>query len=155
MRIVRVPRQNDAWNDLGDSSGLPAERRAVLAPGGSDLDISVSLVLPDNLRPNVMDAPYVSPENKAMKEPSGRSYVVVWLVLLAMTALTVLAASLNLAGVAIVVCLGIAAFKSTLVLLYFMHLRYEDRLLVKLLMPIAITTLAIFIGLTYSDVIFR
>jgi cytochrome c oxidase subunit 4 len=102
-----------------------------------------------------MDAPYVSPENKAMKEPSGRSYVVVWLVLLAMTALTVLAASLNLAGVAIVVCLGIAAFKSTLVLLYFMHLRYEDRLLVKLLMPIAITTLAIFIGLTYSDVIFR
>jgi cytochrome c oxidase subunit 4 len=102
-----------------------------------------------------MEINSVAPEKKAVKEPSGRSYVVVWLVLLAMTALTVLAASLNLAGVAIVVCLGIAAFKSTLVLLYFMHLRYEDRLLVKLLMPIAITTLAIFIGLTYSDVIFR
>jgi cytochrome c oxidase subunit 4 len=97
----------------------------------------------------------VSSDRMAVKEPTGRSYVVVWLVLMAMTVLTVVAASVNLQRLAIVICLAIAAFKSTLVLLYFMHLRYEDRQLVKLLMPIAITTLAIFIGLTYSDVIFR
>lgn len=89
------------------------------------------------------------------KEPGTRSYVVVWVVLMIMTGLTVLAASLNVRSIAVIVCLGIAAFKSTLVLLYFMHLRYEDRQLIRLLMPIAITTLAIFIGLTYSDVIFR
>lgn len=102
-----------------------------------------------------METKSIAPDTKAMKEPAGRSYVVVWVVLMIMTALTVTSASLNLRRIAIVACLAIAAFKSTLVLLYFMHLRYEDRQLVKLLMPIAIATLAIFIGLTYSDVIFR
>jgi cytochrome c oxidase subunit 4 len=98
----------------------------------------------------------LSPEKKTdAKAPGVRSYVIVWVILLIMTALTVLAASLNLRSIAVIVCLAIAAFKSTLVLLYFMHLRYEDRQLIKLLMPIAITTLAIFIGLTFSDVIFR
>jgi cytochrome c oxidase subunit IV len=102
-----------------------------------------------------MEKEFSHVERTKTKEPSARSYVVVWVILLVMTALTVLAASLNLRSIAVIVCLAIAAFKSTLVLLYFMHLRYEDRQLIKLLMPIAITTLAIFIGLTYSDVIFR
>jgi cytochrome c oxidase subunit IV len=92
---------------------------------------------------------------QAMKEPGSRSYVVVWIALMVLTALTVTSASLNLGGIAIILCLGIATFKSTLVLLYFMHLRYEDRQLIRLLIPIAVTVLAIFIGLTYSDVIFR
>jgi cytochrome c oxidase subunit IV len=102
-----------------------------------------------------MDAEPRLTVGEALKEPSGRSYVVVWLVLIFMTGLTVLAASLNLQRIAIIVCLAIAAFKSTLVLLYFMHLRYEERRLVRLIMPIAIAVLAIFIILTYSDVIFR
>ena len=102
-----------------------------------------------------MDVGPVITEKEKAKEPSGRSYIVVWLVLMIMTALTVTTAGLNLGGIAIVICLGIAAFKSTLVLLYFMHLRYENRLLIKLVMPIAVVVLAIFIGLTYSDVIFR
>jgi cytochrome c oxidase subunit IV len=94
-------------------------------------------------------------ERTNTKEPGGRSYVIVWLVLMAMTALTVTTAGLNLGGIAIVICLAIAAFKSTLVLLYFMHLRYENRRLIKLVMPIAVAVLAVFIALTYSDVIFR
>jgi len=102
-----------------------------------------------------METKNAAQHTKPGKEPTGRSYVFVWVVLMIMTALTVMAASINLQKIAIIICLGIATFKSTLVLLYFMHLRYEDRQLVKLLMPIAITTLAIFIGLTYSDVIFR
>jgi cytochrome c oxidase subunit IV len=126
-----------------------------LASGRFDLDIPVSIVLSDNLTQNFMEANSISPGKKTGKEPSGRSYVVVWIILMIMTGLTVAAASVNLQKLAIIICLGIAAFKSTLVLLYFMHLRYEDRQLIKLLMPIAITTLAIFIGLTYSDVIFR
>ncbi len=84
-----------------------------------------------------------------------RSYIFVWIGLLIFTALTVTMASLDLGAIAIVVVLAIAAFKSTLVLLYFMHLRYEKRLLIKLLVPIAICTLAIFIGLTYTDVLHR
>jgi caa(3)-type oxidase subunit IV len=41
------------------------------------------------------------------------------------------------------------------VLLYFMHLRYENRAVIKLIIPIAIITLAIFIGGTFSDVFTR
>jgi cytochrome c oxidase subunit IV len=84
-----------------------------------------------------------------------RTYTIVWLALVALTALTVTSAGLNLQSVAIVVCLSIAAVKSLLVFLYFMHLRHEERLVVKLIIPIAIVTLAIFIGLTFSDVITR
>ena len=51
--------------------------------------------------------------------------------------------------------LGIAAVKSTLVVLYFMHLRWEKRLLIRLLLPITLATLAIFIGLTYTDILVR
>jgi cytochrome c oxidase subunit IV len=87
--------------------------------------------------------------------PAMRSYVVVWGALIVLTATTVGVAGFNLQKIAIIVCLGIAAIKSSLVLLYFMHLRYEQRLIVKLLVPIAMATLAIFIGLTFSDVITR
>jgi hypothetical protein len=36
-----------------------------------------------------------------------------------------------------------------------MNLRYEKRLLFKLLVPIAVAALAIFIGLTYTDILYR
>jgi cytochrome c oxidase subunit IV len=88
-------------------------------------------------------------------EPTFKSYIVVWAGLLVLTAITVTTASLDLGGVGIVIVLAIASFKSTMVLLYFMHLRYEKRLLIKILIPIAIATLAIFIGLTYTDILYR
>ena len=82
-------------------------------------------------------------------------YIWIWLALLVLTAITVITASLDFGRVAIVVVLAIAAGKSTLVLLYFMHLSTEKRLLLKLLVPIAVITLAIFIGLTYTDILYR
>jgi cytochrome c oxidase subunit 4 len=82
-------------------------------------------------------------------------YIRVWLALLALTAVTVTTASLNFGRVGIVVVLAIAAGKSTLVLLFFMHLITEKRLLLKILVPIAVITLAIFIGLTYMDILNR
>jgi cytochrome c oxidase subunit 4 len=82
-------------------------------------------------------------------------YIYIWVALLVLTAITVTTASLNFGRVGILVVLAIAAVKSTLVLLYFMHLSSEKRLLLKLLVPIAICTLAIFIGLTYTDVLYR
>jgi cytochrome c oxidase subunit 4 len=84
-----------------------------------------------------------------------RSYFAVWSALILLTALTVTMADLNIGRVGIIVVLVIAATKSTLVLLWFMHLRSEKRLLLKLLVPIAIGTLAIFIGLTYTDILTR
>jgi cytochrome c oxidase subunit 4 len=82
-------------------------------------------------------------------------YVSIWVALLVLTALTVTTAGLNVGRIGILVVLAIAAGKSTLVLLWFMHLSSEKRLLLKLLVPIAIGTLAIFIGLTYTDVLTR
>jgi cytochrome c oxidase subunit 4 len=82
-------------------------------------------------------------------------YVGIWLGLVALTVLTVTTASLNVGRIGIIIVLAIAAAKSTMVLLWFMHLSTEKRLLLKLLVPIAICVLAIFIGLTYSDVLTR
>ena len=82
-------------------------------------------------------------------------YILVWAGLVVLTAITVTSASLNFGRVGILIVLTIAAIKSTLVILYFMNLLFEKRLLLKILVPIAICTLAIFIGLTYTDVLFR
>jgi len=51
--------------------------------------------------------------------------------------------------------LAIAAIKSSLVLSYFMHLRYETGLLFKLMIPIVLAALTVFIGLTFTDIAFR
>jgi cytochrome c oxidase subunit IV len=82
-------------------------------------------------------------------------YILVWVGLVVLTILTLTSASLDLGKVSIVVCLVIAALKSTLVILFFMNLLFEQRLLLKILVPIAIGVLTIFIGLTYTDVLFR
>jgi cytochrome c oxidase subunit 4 len=82
-------------------------------------------------------------------------YLGIWIALVTLTALTVTTASLNVGRIGILIVLGIAAAKSTLVLLWFMHLATEKRLLLKLLVPIAVCVLAIFIGLTYTDVLYR
>jgi cytochrome c oxidase subunit IV len=82
-------------------------------------------------------------------------YIFIWLGLLVLTAITVLTADLNVGRVGIFVVLAVATVKSVLVLLWFMHLRTEKRLLLKLLVPIALATLAIFIGLTFTDILNR
>ncbi len=94
-------------------------------------------------------------EIKKGAEPGIQTYVIVWAALIIFTGLTVTTASLNLGRIGIYIVLAIAAIKSTIVLLYFMHQRYEKRLLIKLFIPIAIAVLAIFIALTYSDVATR
>ena len=93
--------------------------------------------------------------NNKTPEAGVKTYLIIWGALIVFTAITVTTASLNLGKIAIIVVLAIAAVKSTLVLLYFMHLRYEKSMLIKLVIPIAIILLAIFIGLTYSDVVAR
>ena len=84
-----------------------------------------------------------------------RTYVLVWIGLLILTGITVSFAGMNVRGLSILVPLLVAATKSGLVLGYFMHLKYETGLLFKLMIPIVLATLTIFIGLTFSDVAFR
>jgi cytochrome c oxidase subunit IV len=92
---------------------------------------------------------------EARAHPGLGTYVGIWLGLLALTAITVTVASINFGRLSVLVALAVASVKSVLVLLYFMHLRYERRLLIKLIIPIALVVLAIFIGLTYTDVLAR
>ncbi|MGA2546433.1 MAG: cytochrome C oxidase subunit IV family protein [Rectinemataceae bacterium] len=89
------------------------------------------------------------------RKPGYKTYLIVYAALVCLTAITVTSASLDIGRVAIVIVLAIAGTKAVLVLLYFMHLRYEKRLLIRILMPIVVITLAIFIGLTYTDILYR
>lgn len=82
------------------------------------------------------------------------TYIMVWLALLMLTSLTVTVAGLNLQNFAIVAVIFIAGFKSILVLNYFMHLKYESALF-KNMVFLAVFTLVIIIGLTFTDISFR
>ena len=81
-------------------------------------------------------------------------YLVTWIALLGLTAITVTVASLHFGSLSIVVALAVAAVKATLVLSFFMHLRYE-RPLFRIMFLVVVITLAIFIGLTFLDPPFR
>jgi cytochrome c oxidase subunit 4 len=78
----------------------------------------------------------------------------VWLCLLALTALTVKVSRMDLGIGHVWGSLAIAAAKGGLVIAFFMHMRYEGRLL-RWLLFVALITLAIFIGLTFFDVLYR
>jgi cytochrome c oxidase subunit 4 len=80
-----------------------------------------------------------------------RVYIVIFLALLVGTGLTVFAAFHDFPGpLNAVVALTIAAIKATLVVLYFMHVRYGTRL-VWLVIGSALFWLAIMFALTISD----
>ena len=78
----------------------------------------------------------------------------IWLALLALTALTVGITRLELGGYKVLAALTIACLKAGLVIAVFMHMQYEGRLLRGLLF-LALVTLAIFIGFTFFDVLYR
>ena len=84
-----------------------------------------------------------------------RTYIWIWLGLVILTGITVSMAGMNLGRLSIGIVLAIAAIKSGLVLNYFMHLKYETGLLFKLMIPIVLAALTIFIGLTFTDIAFR
>src|SRR5262245_46697518 len=80
-----------------------------------------------------------------------RVYVVIFLALMLGTALTVFAAFYDFPGpLNAVVALTIAVVKASLVVLYFMHVRYSGRL-VWLVIISALVWLAIMFAITFSD----
>ncbi len=78
----------------------------------------------------------------------------IWLTLLFLTALTVGYHPLDLGGYKVLGALAIACLKSGLVIAFFMHMKYEGSLL-RWLLFVALVTLAIFIGFTFFDVLYR
>jgi cytochrome c oxidase subunit 4 len=77
-----------------------------------------------------------------------------WLALMALTALTIWVSGLNLGAIRVWTALAIASLKAGLVIAIFMQMKYEGRLL-KWLLFLALATLAVFIGLTFVDVLYR
>lgn len=80
--------------------------------------------------------------------------IAVWAVLLVLTAATVLVTRFDLGGLKVIAALTIACSKAGIVIAFFMHMKYENRLL-QILLFVALVTLAIFIGFTFFDVLYR
>jgi cytochrome c oxidase subunit 4 len=84
-----------------------------------------------------------------------RSYLAVFVALLALTAMTTGVAFIDLGGIGnVAVALTIAVIKAALVALYFMHLRYSSRLTM-VFAAAGIFWLGIMIALTLSDYLSR
>ena len=81
-------------------------------------------------------------------------YVGIWATLMVCTALTVFAASVDLGIFNIVVALLIATFKGTLVVLFFMHLKYSTKLTMVTVIA-ALFWLFIMFSLTLTDYMTR
>jgi cytochrome c oxidase subunit 4 len=79
-----------------------------------------------------------------------RIYLLVFCSLLVLTATTVGVAFVDLGVFNNVVALGIAGLKATLVILFFMHVRYSSRLTALVLVS-GVLWLGIFVGLTLVD----
>ena len=82
------------------------------------------------------------------------TYVMVWLGLVALTAMTVTISGFNIGTLTIVMALIIAISKSMLVGSYFMHLKFEKAVF-RVFITVCIVTLIIIIVLTFSDLSFR
>jgi|MudIll2142460700_1097286.scaffolds.fasta_scaffold78873_3 cytochrome c oxidase subunit 4 len=85
---------------------------------------------------------------------SQKAYILTWLALICLTAATVAVYFMHLGDAGAAIALTIASIKAGLILLFFMHLRQESRLLQGIfLMPLLLVWLII--GLTVLDVFYR
>ena len=82
------------------------------------------------------------------------TFIKVWVALVALTGALVVLSSMRNPNMALLGLLIITPTKASLVFFYFMHLKYESAAL-KYMVAAAIAVLIIFIGLTFSDYLFR
>jgi len=85
---------------------------------------------------------------------SAKTFVVVWIALLCLTGLTIMAAQMKMGEWSMVANIAIASTKASLVLWFFMHLKFEKRLF-KVLLIVPLITITIIIGLTFFDILYR
>ncbi|HUN87501.1 MAG TPA: cytochrome C oxidase subunit IV family protein [Terriglobales bacterium] len=81
-----------------------------------------------------------------------KTYWVVWAALMCLMVATVVLSRVPMPGpLNTLIALGIAAAKATLVILFFMHLRYENYTLISVVFVAGLFWLLIFFGLTLVD----
>ena len=81
---------------------------------------------------------------------SPKVYITIGSILLVLTATTVAASFVEMYVFNAVVALGIAAIKMTLVVLFFMHVKYSSRL-TKLTVGAGVFTFLVLVGMTLAD----
>ncbi len=83
-----------------------------------------------------------------------KTFIAVWITLLILTGLTIKAAQMRMGEWSMLANLLIASTKASLVLWFFMHLKYERKFF-KVLFLVPIATITIIIGLTFFDIWYR
>lgn len=74
----------------------------------------------------------------------------IWVVLLVLTWVTITVAYLDFGSMAVAVALVVASIKSAVVLAYYMHLKFDSKLLTVLLL-VTVAVFSTFIILTFFD----
>lgn len=85
---------------------------------------------------------------------SYRSHILVWVALLFFTVLTVAAVLVDLKNFVVFTALIIASIKATIVAVYFMHLKFDSKVL-SIMFGITIMVFITFMLLTFVDYSFR
>jgi len=83
-----------------------------------------------------------------------RTYVVILLVLVSFTFLSILVTHYELGPLAVTAALLFASLKCTLVFLYFMHLKFEERIYGIMVSVVLVLLVTIIVG-TFMDYSFR
>ncbi len=96
----------------------------------------------------------VNPEHGEHHLVTPAQYSMVFGTLLLFTGLTVVAAYIDLGALNPVIALGIASFKAVVVILFFMHVKYQSRL-VKLTVGAGFFTFIVLITMTLLDYMSR
>ena len=95
-----------------------------------------------------------NPEHHEHHVVGPMTYSIIFGTLLVCTGLTVLAAHFEMGVLNPIVALGIASFKAVIVILFFMHVKYQSRL-IKMTVAAGFFTFLVLITMTLSDYISR
>jgi cytochrome c oxidase subunit 4 len=82
---------------------------------------------------------------------SPKLYYTIWIILLVLTAVTAWVATVDLGRLNTIVALVIATGKATIVVLFFMHVKYTSEKLTKMVLISALFWLVILLALSMTD----
>jgi cytochrome c oxidase subunit 4 len=83
-----------------------------------------------------------------------RIYATILVILLILTAITILVTWVDLGKFAVAIAMLVACVKATLVLLYFMHLKF-DQWIIKIFVTLVLLLLIVVFVITFFDYLFR
>ncbi len=83
-----------------------------------------------------------------------RVFLSVWVGLVLLTVITVSASYLDMKKFTVFTVMLIATVKASLVLLYFMHIRFENKIFMIMIL-VVLAVFSVFVALTFSDYPYR